>query len=197
MKLELFYPVKPKVILQGFGANKDYYQKNVDPRLQGHPGIDFEALHGQPVYAAHDGVCYPEIDSKGGNGVVIRTTQSFDYNGGQSYYKSIYWHLIQDDAVVKTGDSVKAGDLIGYADSTGISTGDHLHFGLKPQLWNEQNWTWDNPEQQNGFLGNIDSMSCFNGYFAENAQEVLGNLQTQVSLYSKVVELLKKLIGLK
>ena len=62
--------------------------------LAGHNGIDFNAYHGQPVYASHDGTCYPEIDDKGGNGVVIRSDKAYEYESQEVYFKTIYWHLI-------------------------------------------------------------------------------------------------------
>lgn len=156
--LKLKHPVSPVFINQPFG--------NVLPEytamgLKGHNGIDFRAFHGEPVYAAHDGICYPEIDDKGGNGVVIRALEDCDLNGQQVRIKTIYWHLVQDDAVVKTGQQIKAGDLIGYADNTGMSTGDHLHFGCKPQAWNEVNWSWSNVAQDNGYFGAIDPQPFF------------------------------------
>lgn len=185
MKISLKYPVSPVSVNQPFGANPEFY---ADPKyggIKGHNGIDFQALHGQPVYAAHDGVCYPEVDSSGGNGVVIRTNTTFDYGDTQVYFKSIYWHLVQDDAVVKTGDVVKAGDLIGYADSTGASSGDHLHFGLKPQLWNETNWIWYNPDQDNGFLGAIDPAPYF-----ELTKEQIDNFTKQINTLTQLVNAL-------
>lgn len=166
MKLSLFYPVKPLFITQSFGQN--FSNLYISQGMKGHSGVDFVAKHGQGVYATHDGICYPEIDSGGGNGVVLRTLEAFDYNGVPTYMKTIYWHLIQDDAVVHTGQEVKAGDLIGYADNTGASTGDHLHFGLKPQAINEDNGAFYNLEQNNGYFGAIDPMPYFNGYFAED-----------------------------
>lgn len=196
MKLELFQPVAPYNVLQVFGVNGDYYRAN-GINIAGHNGLDLQAYHGQPVYAAHDGVCYPEIDSKGGNGVVIRTNQPFDYNGQQVYFKTIYWHLIQDDAVVKTGDSVKTGDLIGYADSTGFSTGDHLHFGLKPQLWDESNWTWANTDYDNGYMGCIDPAPFIVPYPATSASRVKAILNQQVAVLTQIINLLKQALGIK
>jgi len=186
MKLQLFCPVKPGINNQSFGAINPMYKANgID--IVGHNGMDLQADHGQKVYAAHDGVAYPEVDAKGGNGVVIRTNQDFDYEGKQVRFKTIYWHLLKADAVVKSGQQVKAGDLIGYADSTGLSTGDHLHFGLKPQAWDEENWTWYNPSQNNGYLGAIDPAPYLNGYYAEDAQKVIG-------IWRKMVELLQQLL---
>lgn len=161
----LFYPVKPFSVNQPFGVNPALYAKY---GLNGHNGLDLLADHGQSVYAAHDGICYPEVDTNGGNGVVLRTLVPFNYQGAPTYFKTIYWHLLKADAVVKHGQKVKAGDLLGYADSTGDSTGDHLHFGLKPQLWNEENWAWYNVEQANGFLGAIDPTPFFTGLYAED-----------------------------
>lgn len=185
MTFDLFYPVKPKRFNQLFGNPAQMYS---NLGLAGHNGIDFYATHGQPVYAAHDGTCYPEIDSSGGNGVVIRTIESYPYNGLIVHFKTIYWHLMKADAVVKTGQVVKAGDLIGYADNTGLSTGDHLHFGLKPQAWNEEDWTWSNTDQSNGYLGAIDPLPYFNGFYAQDAKNVL-------SLYKRTVEALKQFIS--
>lgn len=149
--------------------------------LDGHNGIDFYALDGTPVYAAHDGVCYPEVDSSGGNGVVIRTLEDYDYNGQAVRFKTIYWHLKKANAVVHMGDIVKAGDLIGYADNTGVSTGSHLHFGLKPQAWTEADWTWYNSAQNNGYLGAIDPAPYFNKYYAVDAQKVFTILKQIIS----------------
>lgn len=172
MKLSIFYPVKPLFVNQKFGevANLAYYEAN-GINFKGHNGIDFAAKHGQPVYASHDGLCYPEIDPGGGNGVVITTLQPFDYGTSTAYFKTIFWHLIQDDAVVKTGQQVKVGELIGYADSTGLSTGDHLHFGLKPMSKGEPAGTWYNLEQDNGYMGAIDPMPYFNGLFAQDINQ--------------------------
>ena len=70
-------------------------------------------------------------------------------------YKAVGYKPDQT-GVSQLGWQVKAGDLIGYADNTGASTGDHLHFGLKPQAQNESNGAWYNTEQLNGYNGAID-----------------------------------------
>ena len=153
MKLSLFYPTYPFSINQKFGNVMPIY---TNMGMKGHSGLDLLATHGQPVYASHDGeVSYAGVDSSEGYGVVLRTLKRFEYNGGEVYLKSIYWHLIKD-IPVKVGQTVKAGEIIGYADNTGLSTGDHLHFGLKPQIAGEDDWSWSNLEQNNGYFGAID-----------------------------------------
>src|SRR3990167_3590356 len=145
--IELFYPLKPHSVNQAFGRNNvPYYAQS---GLKGHTGLDLKAYHGQPIYASCGGVCYPQVDDHGGNGVLIRTSE----------YQFVYWHLIEDDAVVHTGQVVKVGDLIGYADNTGRSTGDHLHFGVIPLIGADPN---------NGYKGAIDPQPFFNGKYAQD-----------------------------
>lgn len=162
MKFQLYYPVKPFIIGQKFGetAYLQYYKDN-GVTFTGHNGIDLAAIHGEEVRASHDGVCEVQVDSKQGHGVVITTKEKFDYKDRQAYFRSIYWHLI-DNIPVKTGQEVKEGDLIGYADSTGLSTGSHLHFGLKPSDGTV------NTEQNNGYQGAVDPVPYFNGLYARD-----------------------------
>lgn len=163
MKLQLKHPVEPLVIIQPFGVNGAYYQEN-GIGIQGHNGLDLQAHHGQHIYAAHDGQANYEIDDKGGHGVVVITNGSFDYKGGRSAFKTIYWHMVDSLKELQykspiEGNSwiqVKAGDLLGYADSTGLSTGDHLHFGLKAVYPNEPPQAVGTTNPDNGYLGAID-----------------------------------------
>src|SRR3990167_3154140 len=116
-KLQLFYPIKPFVVIQGFGENPEYYSKNI-PGLKAHNGIDCVASNGQMVRAAHDGlVTFAGEDGKGGWGVVIRTLDEREYKDGSAYFKTIFWHLLPT-IPVKAGQEVKVGDLIGFADNT-------------------------------------------------------------------------------
>ncbi len=179
MKFTIAYPVRPLHVFQGFG------KANTDPSvlhiyqglgLQGHNGLDCFATHGQPVHASHDGMAYYETDSNQGHGIVLRTNEPYEYEGKVVYFKTIYWHFcdpvkepqhkspIPDDG---QGHPVKRGDILGYADSTGLSTGDHLHWGLKPQLQNEANGAWVNTDQNNGYLGAIDPTPYMDGTYAD------------------------------
>jgi murein DD-endopeptidase MepM/ murein hydrolase activator NlpD len=87
-----------------------------------HDGTDFGAACGTPIYAAADGqVVSAYFDGAYGNRVILA-------NGtvsGTSLATS-YNHLTSD--TVSIGQSVKRGQVIGYAGTTGYSTGCHLHF---------------------------------------------------------------------
>jgi len=85
-----------------------------------HNGVDLAAPKGTPIYATRSGiVVLATYDGTAGNYVKI------DH---QDSYQSIYMHMTH--YVVKTGQYVYAGQLIGYVGSTGRSTGPHLHFGI-------------------------------------------------------------------
>lgn len=85
---------------------------------QFHPGIDFAAPQGTPIYATGDGVVEKaQYEAGFGNHVVI--------NHGYSY-KTLYGHMIK--FIVKKGQKVKRGQCIGYVGSTGLSTAPHVHY---------------------------------------------------------------------
>ena len=85
-----------------------------------HQGIDLAAPVNTPVYAARSGVVtVATFGSAAGNYVSINHMDGF---------ASIYMHL--NSYVVSSGQSVSAGQLIGYVGKTGVATGYHLHFGI-------------------------------------------------------------------
>jgi murein DD-endopeptidase MepM/ murein hydrolase activator NlpD len=184
-KLELYYPVKPWTITQKFGGNGDWYRKNgID--IKGHNGYDIKTYHGQPVFASHDGeVVYAGSDNFEGYGVVIRSILPFSDG---FYYKTIYWHLIPK-IPVRVGTKVKAGDLIGYSDNTGFSTGDHLHFAVKPVKAGSKRGTFYNAFQDNGYKGAIDPTPFFNGKFAVDIQIRL--IGSAINIINKLINIMK------
>lgn len=183
----MFIP-RPR-LFQGFGENAAWYKERFGI-IGGHNGLDYVASHGTPIRACHDGVVtYAGQDSAEGWGVRIITHDTYDYKEKDVYFETLYWHLIPD-IPVKAGHKVKSGDIIGYADNTGMSTGSHLHFGLKPKM-KTTGGTYYNVEQNNGHYGAIDPRPYFNGYMAINARSVIQNLKQQVETLRKILELLR------
>lgn len=185
MKLELWYPIKPFILTQDFGNKHPLY---TSLGLAGHNGLDIMANDGDSVRAAHDGtVTFSGEDGAGGLTIVIRTNEPKDYLIGESYFKTIYCHLKKGSIKVRATDKVSAGDLLALADNTGISSGSHLHFGLKPIVQGEADWVWENVEQQNGYRGAIDPTPYFNGYYAQDTQAVVSILQGIINLLKKAI----------
>lgn len=162
MKLSLSNPLSVPIVTQKFGeiSNLEYYQRN-GINFVGHNGIDFHAPHGTPIYASHDGQAYYQVDDKGGHGVVVVSNIPYDFPEGQFYVKTIYWHMMDPlkepqykSPIADKPIYVKRGDLIGYADSTGLSTGDHLHYALK--LGTMQGADFVTRDTGNGYFGCVD-----------------------------------------
>ncbi len=181
MKFSISYPLRPFVVTQQFGVNGDYYRAH-GVNIIGHNGLDLQAYHGQPIYAAHDGVAFYEVDGSAGYGVVLVSQDKWDYLSDayvhQVSFKTIYWHLCDSTLEPQfkspiegnSGIFLKRGDLIGYADNTGLSTGDHLHFGLKPVLSSDEPpFVWASADYANGYLGAIDPTMYFDGTYVGEA----------------------------
>ena len=109
-----------------------------------HDGIDLATFCGDKIVAAHDGIVlaagrhfdgflgwigdlvpyYTRLDAKQLWTTLPIVVVIDDGNG----YRSLYAHF--GKITVKTGQTVKAGELIGYEGRTGHATGCHLHYGL-------------------------------------------------------------------
>ena len=86
-----------------------------------HEGVDLSAPQGTPIYAARSGKVTTTSFQAGGAGYYV----SINHGDG---FSSVYMHMTH--YIVKPGDYVNAGQVIGYVGSTGGSTGPHLHFGI-------------------------------------------------------------------
>lgn len=100
----------------------------IDPingRPDNHTGTDIPAPGGTPIYAAQNGV----VTTVNAN----RYASSYGYyciiNHGNGY-ATLYAHQNQVP-IVKEGQTVQKGQVIGYVGTTGRSTGNHLHFELR------------------------------------------------------------------
>lgn len=87
-----------------------------------------------PVIAAGGGVVlggvnYNSTDLNSPNGYFVVVDHDFDGNVNTGF-TSRYLHLKKPPAV-SSGNKVAQGDLLGYMGNTGMSSGTHLHFGLR------------------------------------------------------------------
>lgn len=93
-----------------------------------HNGIDIPAPKWANIYSIADGVVISNVYSSSyGNYTIIGHNP--DGAGNYEYY-SLYAHQAKLSDLIKKGDTVKTGQLIGYVGNTGASAGDHLHFEI-------------------------------------------------------------------
>ncbi|WP_246331440.1 M23 family metallopeptidase [Sphingomonas chungangi] len=83
-----------------------------------HQGVDLAAPYGTPIVAAADGVVR-FAGWHGGHGNFVQLA----HDGGMG---TGYGHMSR--FIVRPGEAVQQGELIGYVGSTGLSTGPHCHF---------------------------------------------------------------------
>lgn len=161
-RLGLVHPANPLWFTQAFGGDEKTYKQF---GLKGHNGLDWLAIHGQPIYAAHEGEAVYSIDGSNGHLITILSSKQYEMEGAKAYAKTVYGHLCDPRKEPKFASPVykaknmtlrvKSGDLIAYADNTGFSTGDHLHFGLKP-MGKDKKGIFYNLFQDNGYKGAVD-----------------------------------------
>ncbi|GAA3545361.1 M23 family metallopeptidase [Nocardioides daeguensis] len=87
-----------------------------------HTGLDFAAPPGTPIRAVANGtVSSASFDGAYGNKTVVTLEDGTEL-----------WFCHQTSFNVSAGDTVRAGEIIGYVGSTGHVTGPHLHLEVRP-----------------------------------------------------------------
>lgn len=126
-------------ITLGFGGqhrDPNVGTKYTEFGVLGHDGVDFGLPMQTKVLATDDGEVVRAGDGDYGTTIVIE----------HSWGKSYYGHL---DKVIKTvGEKVEKGDIIALSGQSGLSSGPHLHFGIK----------LNNNDFNNGFYGKINPL---------------------------------------
>ena len=102
----------------------------VSKKYRFHAGIDFPAPNGTVVIAGGAGV----VLKKGYDATGLGNFIEIDHLNG---FVSCYGHLLLGS--VAEGDFVNQGEFIGFVGSSGLSTGNHLHYTVK------RNGTYINP----------------------------------------------------
>lgn len=119
-----YKPVKgPLVISSKYGIR-------VFGGLEFHPGIDYKAPLGEPIFCVADGKVTVAWNDPSGYGLYVVV----EHSG----YCTLYAHLREH--ILTTGQSIKAGDVIGYVGLTGMTTGAHLHFEIRDCLYSNTNF---------------------------------------------------------
>lgn len=185
--MELREPLKTPIQTQGFGEDFWYYntRKSVNEwfykdtyGLKGHGGIDYRANWGTPIYSANDGVVlYAGYDNVNGNLIQIWNEEKG--------FKTLYGH--NSEFKVKTGDKVKAGDLIALSGDTGHGTGPHLHFGLALTGFGGNSLNRDNgyngaidptPYLKYDYQGNLLNFMDYTKWLKDNDLKWVRNIKT-------------------
>ncbi len=92
--------------------------------IRPHTGVDFTAPRGTPVHATGDGVVEKvKLNrTRSGYGTYILVNHGYSY-------QTFYAHLSK--VLVKVGQKLKRGDIIGEVGSTGLSVAPHLHYEVR------------------------------------------------------------------
>ncbi|MBL6874035.1 MAG: M23 family metallopeptidase [Flavobacteriales bacterium] len=87
-----------------------------------HYGMDFSAKTGTEIYSTGDGVVSKVKRSKRGYGNYVKINHGFGY-------ETLYAHMSK--YIVKKGQKVKRGEVIGFVGNSGVSTAPHLHYEVR------------------------------------------------------------------
>lgn len=106
----------PGIMSGVFGSQRIDNGKPMSP----HMGVDMANAEGTPIHAPTD--------------AVVALTDDFFLEGGFTlldHGHGVFTHYMHQSArLVKAGDAVKRGDVIGHIGKTGRATGPHLHWGM-------------------------------------------------------------------
>jgi len=137
--------MKNAATMASFGDRRIYYYKSkvIDEGI--HLGVDLASLARSPIQASNNGrVIFAQDLGIYGLTVVI--------DHGQGLY-TMYGHLSSIEATV--GQFVTKGETIGVSGTTGLASGDHLHFGflvhgvpVDPMEWWDSHWIRDNIDRK-------------------------------------------------
>ena len=182
--MKLVRGLKTNLMTQSFGlkgTKPDMLSFYEGFGLIAHNGWDWLAKKGEPIYwdcvDCHGYVLNTHIDSAGGLGVVIVTE---DKDG---IFKHLFWHLSAFNCY--PGQKLSSGAIIGYAGSTGNSTGPHLHRGLK-RAEPSNTEVYKTIDKDNGYNGAINIAP----HFQENIciQDIINKAEKELSFIAKQIK---------
>lgn len=145
-------------ITQKFGENPGSYSGF---GLAGHNGVDYGVPNGTKILAAADGTVEKVGNDPNGYGIYVKLKHAEGYH-------TLYGHL--REYVYGIGDTIVAGQLIGYSNNTGNSTGSHLHFEIRLD-----------GQESNGYGGAVDPLAQIEG------EIIVPNLELQPGARIRVI----------
>jgi murein DD-endopeptidase MepM/ murein hydrolase activator NlpD len=120
--LELI-PNGSPIAYHGITSKFGYRTHPLTHKRELHKGTDLKAKRNTPVYATADGIVeWAAYHKRSGFGNLIILVHLYGF-------KTYFAHLKK--IVVKSGQFVKKGDLIGYTGNSGLSNGPHLHYEIR------------------------------------------------------------------
>ncbi len=118
-------PMGRPVRMSGLLRDTSPYGIRLDPvtrsRLEFHTGMDIAGPYGTPIYATASGTVAKAYFMGAGYGNFVVVDHEFGY-------QTLYGHLSK--FIVKNGQRIRKGQLIGYMGATGRVTGVHLHYEI-------------------------------------------------------------------
>lgn len=147
---------KKYVLTQVFGKPLVVNGINFYAPMKGHNWLDYGIPSGTPLLATIDGKVEVTNQFKRWYGLHVKIYKT----RADGISEVIYWHLTSTN--LKTGDIVKVWDVIGKSGggksspTSGLSTGPHLHFGLRWRTLSN-----DVINYNNGYYGWIDPTPFF------------------------------------
>jgi murein DD-endopeptidase MepM/ murein hydrolase activator NlpD len=113
---KMIYPVNNRRVTSNFGWREDPVNP-VSGQMTFHRAVDLAGRMGDPVKAALKGtVLHVDNNRNLGNFIILKHGE----------YQTLYAHL--SAVLVKAGEEISQGQLIGKVGETGYTTGPHLHF---------------------------------------------------------------------
>ncbi|MDE0309028.1 MAG: peptidoglycan DD-metalloendopeptidase family protein [Acidiferrobacterales bacterium] len=114
-------PVKSARVTSVFSNNRFH---PILKKYRKHQGVDYGAARNTPIFSTADGVISRRANDPSGYGKVIVIQHG-------SKYQTLYAHMNKFAKNTSRGSFVKRGQVIGYVGSSGLSTGDHVHYEFR------------------------------------------------------------------
>lgn len=113
------YPIRFSHISSSFGSSRKHPILHYN---RPHKGVDLAAPIGTPIYSIGDGrISF--MGRQNGYGNMVKVVHDRQYT-------TVYAHMLKFQKGLRTGSSIRKGQIIGYVGQSGLATGPHCHYEL-------------------------------------------------------------------